>query len=495
MNDEVIGHLRRKIVLISIAAVFASLAALIFAINYAHYLQTDAHLRASMEEIASNLDEREEDHADGKQLRVEGGEQFAEQLSVQSEAQTGGQTDRQLDAQTDERLDGQTDARKDEQLGGPSDGQADAQLNAPTDAQLVAQTNSPDRMMRGARKSARTQYGGRFFCVMVASDGNVLVKEKGNGELTNDDATELAERVLASGKTEGYLDDYKFVVEDLGEWRRVLFLDCTMELQSLAQLLGISLAVGGCAFVVAALFAFRFSGVAVRPLEESALKQKRFVADAGHELKTPLSVISTNMDILEVDLADRPEEQEWIDSTNRQVQNMQRLVNDLITLSKMEEGVADMVLTEVSLSDVAYECALTFGQLARSQGKELVCAIDEGVCTKGDEPAIRQLMSILIDNAIKYATGDNVVHIEVKRDDRSAVFLTRNDWEHNVDPRELDSLFDRFVRGSESRDRSGGASGYGLGLSIARAIAQKSSAKLDVHEDPNGKIVFRVAFK
>lgn len=198
---------------------------------------------------------------------------------------------------------------------------------------------------------------------------------------------------------------------------------------------------------------------------------------------------------LEVDLADQPEEQEWIDSTNRQVSNMRRLVDDLITLSKMEEqGAADLVFSDVSLSDVAFECVLTFGQVAHASQKKLIPSIDEDVFVKADEPAVRQLMQILIDNAIKYATGDGTIQIEVKREGRSAIFATRNQWDHGVDVRELSSLFDRFVRGEQSRDRSDGASGYGLGLSIARAIAQRNNAKLEVTEDAEGRIVFLVIF-
>jgi signal transduction histidine kinase len=232
----------------------------------------------------------------------------------------------------------------------------------------------------------------------------------------------------------------------------------------------------------------------MRPLEESARKQKQFVADAGHEFKTPLSVIATNMDILEMDLANQPEELEWIDSTNRQVDSMKVLVNDLITLSKMEEQEVDLVHTEVSLSDLAFESVLTFSQLAYTQGKEIVSSIDEGVCVRGDEPAIRQLMAILVDNAIKYATGDGVVQVEVRQEAHKATFLTRNDWDHGVPPERLSSLFDRFVRAEQSRDRSGGAGGYGLGLSIARAIADKNGARLEAIEDDDGRIVFRATW-
>ena len=474
MSDEVIGRLRRKIVAASMVAVFVSLAALIFAINYAHYLQVDASLRGAMEEIAGNLGPGRED------VPRDGLPPFA------GENQPGNEMGAGQGADLGEEQDVNADAALDEGAGLPPD--------MGFDGGPAAEQGESNWMMHDDRRSARTQYGARFFSVFVNADGSMFVKEKGNSELENEDATDLAQRVLDLRKAEGFLDDYKFAVEEMGDQTRILFLDCTTDLESLNQLVVISLTVGGCAFVIASLFVLRFARLAVKPLEESARKQKQFVSDAGHELKTPLSVIATNMDILEVDLADQPDELEWIDSTNRQVDNMRRLVNDLITLSKMEEQEADLVLTEVSLTDVAYESVATFAQLAHTQGKELVSLIGEDVCVRGDEPGIRQLMSILIDNAIKYAAGDGTIQVEVGLEGRSAVFATRNDWDHNVDPQELSSLFDRFVRGEQSRDRSGGKSGYGLGLSIARAIAQRNNAKLEVAEDADGRIVFRVVF-
>ena len=489
MSEAMIAHLRRKIVLVSLVAVLASLAALVFAINYAHYLQTDASLRTAMDEIADDGQaERRE-----KQGALNGADTSADTYATRQNAAT------------------------------------DAGDVGGVQGRVGTETLEGEQMMRGGRKSARTQYGSRFFFVLVGSDGSMFVRAKGSSELSNEDALGLAQRVLDSDAREGYLDDYKYVVEDLSDvqdagqhagqgvaqsagegtgaqvvamgsevggldaQKRILLLDCTTELQSLHQLLSVSLAVAGCAFVVVALFVLRFSRLAVQPLEQSARKQKQFVADAGHELKTPLSVIATNMDILEADLADQPDEQEWIDSTNRQVENMRRLVGDLITLSKMEDKEVDLVLTEVSLSDVAHECLFTFAQLAKAQGKQLDASIDEDVRIKGDEPAIRQLMTILIDNAIKYATGETV-WVELRSEARHAVFLTRNDWAHDVATQDLNSLFDRFVRGERSRDRSGGKGGYGLGLSIARAIAERSGVRLGVGEDNAGRIVFSADF-
>lgn len=449
MSDSVIKRLRRKIVLVSIVAVFLSLLALVFAINYAHYLQVDASLHDALTEIASESD-----------AGFDGNQRIPASASDQQPSEQDGEVD---------------------QLVTEQDG-------------VQAPDSEPEAMKHidhGWRKSARAQYGNRFFCVFVVDDGSMLVKSREDGELTDEYARQLAQSALGLGRSEGYLDDYKFLVDESNAQKRVLFLDCTTDLDALRQLRAVALIVGGCAFIIASLFMVRLSGLIVRPLEESARKQKQFVADAGHELKTPLSVIATNMDILEEDLADQPEEQEWIDSTNRQVGNMRQLVNDLIVLSKMEEREDDIVLCEVSLSDIAYECVQTFSQLAAAQDKKLETSIDEDVRVRGDEPAIRQLMQILVDNAIKYATGDGTILVEVTKAGRTAQFATRNDWAHDVDSRELSTLFDRFVRGERSRDRSGGKAGYGLGLSIARAIAEKNDFRLEVEEDDVGRIAFR----
>lgn len=451
MSDSAVHLFRRKVTIASMAAVLASIAALVIAINYVNYRQTISRLHAAMNEIASSsVGER-----GGKRMALpkEGDRQEGEKPGAGNET-------------------GQTDG-----LG-------------------VGRESGEDELLahRGGRQSAHTQYGSRFFFVTIDAQGNSTVMDKGNSELLDEEAVGYANRVMAGGSSEGMLDDYLYSVEDVDGTTRILFLDCTTEIQSLWQLLGISMAVGVGAFLIATGFVVRFSSFAVRPLEESARKQKQFVADAGHELKTPLSVIATNMDILEVDLADEPDKLEWIDSTNRQVQSMRDLVNDLISLSKMEEGEADLVFADVSLSDMADECVMTFEPVARSRGKALVASIDEGLCTRGDEPSIRQLLMILIDNAVKYAVGDGVVEVSLRSEGRDVIFSTRNEWLHNVDPRDLESLFDRFVRGDRSRDRSDGSNGYGLGLSIARAIAQKNHAKLNAREDSDGRIVFRATF-
>jgi len=435
MGDKAVSQLRHKVTLASIAAVLASVVLLIAVINYANHLQSMSHLRQVMDEIASSADT---EHGTGKRL---------------------------------------------------------AEVKALVGDGYAALTQmGEDDWHHGGRQSASAQYGNRFFFVIADDAGNTFVKAKGQDGLTDDEAAGLAGRALATGTSEGMLDDYLFAVEDDGALTRILFLDCTTEVQAQRRLLAVSVVVGTVAVIIASGFVFHFSSLAVRPLEESVRRQKRFVADAGHELKTPLTVIATNMDILEVDLEGQPEELEWVDSTNRQVANMRDLVADLISLSKMEEGEADLVLTDVSLSDVADECVLTFAPVAAAQGIGIVADVGEGLTAVADEPSVRRLMTILIDNAVKYVADENHIFVTLRLEGRQAVFETRNAWARDVDARELPFLFDRFVRGDRARDRSDGARGYGLGLSIARALAEANRVGLTVAEDEDDRIVFRATF-
>lgn len=191
MSDSVIKRLKRKIVLVSIAAVFVSLLALIFAINYAHYLQVDASLHSALAEIASETD-------------------------------TGFDADQRLQGDGSDQQLPKQDVEDDQHVAGQDGVQApDTELDA------------LKHMEHGGRKSARAQYGSRFFCVLVAEDGSVNVRSRGDGELTDEYARQLVQSALGLGKPEGYLDDYKFLVDESGAQRRVFFLDCTTDLEAL----------------------------------------------------------------------------------------------------------------------------------------------------------------------------------------------------------------------------------------------------------------------
>ena len=218
-------------------------------------------------------------------------------------------------------------------------------------------------------------------------------------------------------------------------------------------------------------------------------KQKRFITDAGHELKTPLSVIATNMDILTMDLG----ENEWVEGTKKQVSRMTKLVNNLVSLSKMDEQDATLIFEPFSISDAAYECFDLYQSVADSAGKRLEADIEEELNVTADENSIRQIFSILLDNAIKYAEGDRVIRVRLHREGKKVLFETENDWARNVDAAKLDTLFDRFTRGDRSRSGADGKSGFGLGLAIARAAAEKNRASLTAAETEEGRLRFTLS--
>lgn len=338
------------------------------------------------------------------------------------------------------------------------------------------------------RHSAMTQYVSRFFCVTLLEDGTGQVFLKNKEALTETEALSLAEKVVKLEKTEGYLDEYKYVAVSEGKIRQFFFLDCSTELHAIRSLFITSVAVGAVGLIFVFLFVFFMSGKAIEPLKESMEKQKRFITDAGHELKTPLSAIATNMDLLEMDL----ENNEWVDSTKRQVRKLRKLVNHLISLSRLEETQQKLELSFFSASDAATECADTFLAMAEMEGKNIEMEIEENLTVYGNEASVKQIFTILCDNAVKYAQGDPNIQVHLYGKGRKVIFETVNDWDHGIESGDLDQVFERFFRGDSSRTTSGNANGYGLGLSIAKAAAEKNHAKLCVFEDAQKKLVFRV---
>ena len=344
-----------------------------------------------------------------------------------------------------------------------------------------------DKGRKGNRGSAEMQFGDRYFEITVLSDGTTNLRTRNTDAMSGEDAGEIAAEILAEGKETGYRDDYRYQVRTNPDGTTVVsLLDCTMDAKSLSDLRMVTVVVGLFGTLAAFFFILFTSRKAVMPLAESMEKQKRFITDAGHELKTPLSVIATNMDILAMDYG----ENEWIEGTKKQVSRLRKLVNNLVSLSKLDEQDTALVFERFSISDAAYECVDLYSSVAESVGKRIEADIEEDVNVTADENSIRQIFAILMDNAIKYAEGDRVISVRLRREGKKVLFETENDWARNVDASKLDTLFDRFTRGDRSRSGADGKSGFGLGLAIARAAAEKNHATLTASETAEGKLRF-----
>ncbi len=285
--------------------------------------------------------------------------------------------------------------------------------------------------------------------------------------------------MLDSGRTTGFLDNYRYLLcqNELGS--QIIFLDCGRSLSSFRTTLLASVTLALVGLLAVLILLLILSHRIVRPVAESYAKQKQFITDAGHELKTPMTIISADADLAEMECG----ENQWLADIRRQVQRLTGLTNDLIYLSRMEEEQPKLQCIEFPLSDVAEEMALPFLAPARSQGKELHVHIQPMLSCTGDEKAIRQLLSILLDNALKYSPAGAHLELRLEKQGRSSLLTVSNTTAQPVERDKLSHLFDRFYRSDQSRNSQTG--GYGLGLSIAKSIVLAHRGKIRA-ESPDG---------
>ena len=342
--------------------------------------------------------------------------------------------------------------------------------------------------MRGMRsRGLRNRMSeSQFFTVVQDGDGEVWVRGNSRqSEYTTEELSALARRALQSGRAGGFAEDWLFSVTDAGDGTRgAIFLNCQTRLGAVRALALISGAACLGAILLAWLLVALFSRRAIRPLIENAAQQKRFITDAGHELKTPLTVISANMDVLALETGDN----EWIRSTQKQVSNLRGLVGELIYLSRLDEEDYALARAEVDLPAVLRDEAEPFAAMAEFAGKSLAVTAEDGLRVTGDEAALRRLISVLLDNAVKYAPEGDAIAVSLRGNGRKAALAVENGLKAPMDEDTLKHLFDRFYRADASRSRESG--GYGIGLSVARAVAERHGGSIRARQTEAGRLRF-----
>jgi signal transduction histidine kinase len=313
--------------------------------------------------------------------------------------------------------------------------------------------------------SPEVPYESRFFFVLVSTEGEIHKPDLSRIISVDDDlAKEYISYAISSKKDRGFVGQFRFLKTIDEEGTRILFLDCGRRLDSFRSFLMISVVVGliGCivvfiAFVIAA-------GRIAAPIAESYEKQKRFISDAGHEIKTPLTIINANVDLLELD-----GENEELTDIRQQTTRLTELTNNLIMLSKMEEAEHTLQKIEMPLSDTVSETAASFRAPAASRGLSFLIQVTPGITIEGSPDAIRQMVSVLLENAMKYSPEGGEVTLDLRLHRKTAVLSVTNTTDEQIDEKELQQVFDRFYRTDLSRNSQTG--GHGIGLSIAKAIA------------------------
>lgn len=265
---------------------------------------------------------------------------------------------------------------------------------------------------------------------------------------------------------------YRFCKQQDSGAVRILFLDCGRELESFRRFLLASILLSGAGFLLVFAVVVYCSGRIVRPFAESYEKQKRFITDAGHEIKTPLTVLQADADILEMELGSN----EWLSDMQGQIKHLSALTNDLVSLARMEEGETALHLLEIPVSDVISEAAESFRSLAQAQGKTLAVRVEPMLSMAADEKSIRQLIGILLDNALKYSPEGSEITLNFSKQARQLKLTVTNTSSAPLPGENPDILFERFYRVDSSRNSQTG--GHGIGLSIAKAIVTAHGGKI-----------------
>lgn len=340
----------------------------------------------------------------------------------------------------------------------------------------------------GFEMTAETRFETRYFLVRTDASGSVVEIDTGHiAAISSEQARQMAESVLQSGHTGGYQGAYRYLVTGTQGGSLVLFVDCGSQIRTGLSFLLASCCVGLVCFCVVFILVTVFSRRAVAPVIESLEKQRRFITDASHEIKTPLAIISANTDVLELDEGGN----EWTQSIRSQIQRLNKLVEKLMLLAKMEEDEIKRVFAVFDLSEAVADAAAPFETLAQSRGKTLRLVMERGLTINGDEGGIRELTAILMDNAIKYADEGSEIRLELQRQGRTARLKVSNRCSA-LPEGNLERLFDRFYRADSSRSRETG--GYGVGLSAAHAIVQAHRGKITAQSiAKEGAICFTVS--
>ncbi|MDU4713689.1 MAG: HAMP domain-containing sensor histidine kinase [Gemella haemolysans] len=342
-----------------------------------------------------------------------------------------------------------------------------------------------DDLIITKNSSSTTDYNG-FSIAKVDDSGRIIKTYRDDTLIPNQDALQSKViEALKEGKTSGFIGSYRFLKAETNVGNLILFLNCQRELDSQHSFeknsLLISIGVIASVFVLIVLISKRV----IAPIQETYIKQKQFITGASHELKTPLAIISSNADVLEMMNGDS----KWTQNIHNQVDRLTSLVNSLVVFSRMEEK--DTVeRTRFDLTNALESRIEDFNELANFQKKNIVTDIDPDLYYFGEEASIVQLMDILLENAIKYAPEDSGISVSLKKNRKYAILKVSN--KATVQKGDLSKVFERFYRLDESRNSA--IKGYGIGLSMAQLIAEKHKETIQAYAPEDGIFKIEVRF-
>ena len=328
--------------------------------------------------------------------------------------------------------------------------------------------------------SEETPYQTRYFTVRYDASGTIYATSVGHISAVNaTQARAYAAKVYDAAPGTGFIDVYRYRTVKSGDRVLCIFIDAEKELSTYRGSLMTSIAISAAGLFSVFLLLCLFSKLILRPVEESYRKQKQFLTDAGHELKTPLTIIDANTEVLEMEIGSS----KWLDSTRNQVIRLTNMVKQFTALAKMDEAQGFLQRARFSLSRALNETVDLFIPVAASTHRTLQVSCVEDLYYVGDEEQFRQLFCLLLDNAIKYSTPDSTIELALSKHGKHLCFTISNDCD-GIAKGPQDILFERFYRSDSSRNSSTG--GSGIGLSIAHSIVENHKGSIHA-ESSDGK--------
>ena len=330
--------------------------------------------------------------------------------------------------------------------------------------------------------TAESPFDTRYFTVTLVEGQVVDVNTARIAAVGAKRAARIAMGLDSKGLTSGFSGNYRYTTTAQGEKTTYVFVDCSRELASFHSFLNASVAISCIGWLAVLAIVTVASGAVIRPMVESYSKQKRFITDASHEIKTPLAVIDAANEVQEIESG----ESEWTQSIHEQVARLTALTERLVFLARMDEGSAGFTMASIDLSEAVDKAAAPFESVAVSRGKRLSMSVATGVRAHADAAAVTQVVELLLDNATRYASEGSVIELSLRAVSRgagkgSAELIVSNAVDE-LPEGDLDRLFDRFYRADVSRSSKTG--GSGVGLSVVRAIAEAhgGSATVSGHD-------------
>lgn len=313
------------------------------------------------------------------------------------------------------------------------------------------------------------------------------ISVSGNPELSEEILINMADAVMKSSNEQGAKSGYLYLVKSTETETQTYFLDFAPERSTSMRLMWVCLWIGLAGILILLIPVIFLSRWVSKPVQQAFDKQKQFIADASHELKTPLTIITTNAEVLKGSLPDN----KWLTHILDQTERMKILINNLLELARLDSYSTREKFITFDLSKSVKNSALSFESIAYEYGKTFTMEIEEGLSLYGNESSLRQLVTILLDNAFKYSDDKGTITLKLGRHNDKKELLVRNTG-NGISAKDQKHIFERFYRCDSSRSRESG--GYGLGLSIAQSIVEAHKGHIRVKSDGETYTAFYVLF-